>query len=516
VTQATVGPVRWAKRALALIRMRKFILKHEGGVLRLLELLPGFVSWNLILFPYWGIFVIPTVVAYFVLTFNIYWFYQSFSIAVAAFISHLRIQAASVYDWIKDLKGFPDWKKVHHVVIIPTYKEPLYILERTLDSLKKQTMPKEQMTIVLATEKKEAEEDRRKKVAVLKKKFAKTFANFFVTLHELVPGEVAGKSSNEKCAAIWAKKELVDKRGMDIKYLTVTSCDADTKFPPKYFACLAFKFLDDPERYKRFWQGPIMYYNNIWELPALTRVPNTFGSIWNMSQLPRKDRLINMSIYSLSFRLLDEVGYWDADKIPEDWGIFFKAYYKKRGRIEVEPIYLPVHVDAPKSTSFFKTLRGQYEQYKRWAWGASDDPWIIKNYFLVPGVPFWDKTMRLIFVMWAHFLWPVNWFIITLGLTLPTLINPRFARTALGYTVPKLSSFVLTIALVFLVIMIVLDNVYKPKRPRHFPLWRALIIPFEFILMPISGFFFNALPGIDAHTRLMLGKYIEYRVTEKV
>jgi len=30
------------------------------------------------------------------------------------------------------------------------------------------------------------------------------------------------------------------------------------------------------------------------------------------------------------------------------------------------------------------------------------------------------------------------------------------------------------------------------------------------------GFFFSALPGIDAHTRLMLGKYIEYRVTEKV
>ena len=32
----------------------------------------------------------------------------------------------------------------------------------------------------------------------------------------------------------------------------------------------------------------------------------------------------------------------------------------------------------------------------------------------------------------------------------------------------------------------------------------------------IVGFFFNALPGLDAHTRLLLGRYIEYRVTEKV
>jgi len=34
--------------------------------------------------------------------------------------------------------------------------------------------------------------------------------------------------------------------------------------------------------------------------------------------------------------------------------------------------------------------------------------------------------------------------------------------------------------------------------------------------MPIAGFIFTALPGLDAHTRLMLGKYIEYKVTEKV
>jgi hypothetical protein len=38
----------------------------------------------------------------------------------------------------------------------------------------------------------------------------------------------------------------------------------------------------------------------------------------------------------------------------------------------------------------------------------------------------------------------------------------------------------------------------------------------EFILLPIVGFFFQALPGLDAHTRLMFGKYLEYRVTEKV
>lgn len=496
--------------------MREFIIRHEKGILRALEILPGFVSWNLILFPYWGIFVIPNIVAYFILLFNVYWFYQSLQLAVSAVISHLRIQAAKIYNWMDDVKGFPDWQKMVHVVIIPVYKEPIRILERTLSSLANQEFPTKQIVVVLAMEGKEPVQDRGERAKILGSKFQGIFGKIMVTVHNLEAGEVSGKASNERHAAIWVKKNFIDAQNIDLNYITVTSCDADHKFHPKHFACLTYKFLDNPKRFNTFWQPAVMYYNNIWEIPAITRVPNTLMSVWNLSLLARRDRLINAQNYSLSFNLLVEADYWDANKIPEDWGIFFKAFYKKRGGIEVEPIYLPLMADAPQSTSLWKTLVNQYEQIKRWAWGASDDPWIIKDYFLTPGIPFWDKTMRLIYVLWAHFSWPVNWFLVTLGLTVPTLFSPAFGRTALGYTVPRLSSFVLTISLIFLVVMIIIDNMQKPARPESFPLWRRLLTPFEFVLMPIAGFFFTALPGIDAHTRLMLGKYIEYRVTEKV
>lgn len=495
--------------------MRKFIETHDKQVLRFLEILPGFTSWNLILFPYWGIFVIPEIVAYFVLIFNVYWFYQSLQIAISSIISHTKIQAAKLYDWMGDVEGFPDWKKLEHVVIIPTYKEPIHTLERTLNSLAIQEFPTKQMTVVLAMEAKESEEERSPKVKHLKEKFGKTFKNLFFTVHTLTTGEVVGKASNERFAAIWVEENYISKNKFDLDYFTVTSCDADHKYHPKHFASLAFKFLDNPHRYKMFWQPSVMFYNNIWEVPAITRVPNSLMSILNLSQLARRDRLINTANYSLSFRLLHEIGYWDADKIPEDWGIFFKAFYKKGGGIEVEPIYLPLLADAPQSTSFWKTVKNQYQQIQRWAWGVSDDPWIIKSYLLTD-IPFWEKTMRLMQVLWAHFLWPVNWFIITIGLTVPTLLNPAFGRTALGYTVPKLSSWILTVALIFLVVMIFIDNVHKPKRPEGYPLWRVILTPFEFVLLPIVGLFFGALPGLDAHTRLMLGKYMEYKVTEKV
>jgi len=497
-------------------RIRKYIIKNEKKVSRLLEILPGFVSWNIILFPYWGILVFPNVVAYFILGYNIYWFYQSFLMATSGLISHFRMQATMHFNWIEELKEFPDWKKVKHIVIVPTYKEPIHILRRTMKALAKQTIPQSQLNVVLAMEKNEPEKDREEKVKILKEEFGEKVPNFFITVHELVSGEIVGKSSNERHAAIWAKKHIVEKRGDDLKYYVITSCDADHKYHENHFACLTYKFLDNPNRYKQFWQPTILFYNNIWQLPAITRVVNILSSLGHIALVSRKDKLVNVSNYSLSFKLLDDVGYWDPDKIPEDYNIFFKSYFKKRGGVEVEPLYLPVYADAAQGQTVKETMINEYQQKKRWAWGVSDDPWIIKSYLLVPGVPFWEKTMRLINVLQTHFLWPVHFFLLSIGLQIPVLLNPRFGRTTLGYTVPKLSRILLSTAVAFLLVLFFVDRSYKPKRPKEVPLWRVILSPLEFVLMPIAGFLFTALPGIDAHTRLMLGKYIEYKVTEKV
>jgi len=495
---------------------RRFLISHKKGSLRFFEILPGLVSWNLILFPYWGIFVIPEAVAYFILLFNVYWFYQAFGIALTATVSHLRIEATKAYDWLPDLKKFPDWKSVRHVIIVPTYKEPFHILDRTFQSLASQDLPLKQLIVVLAMEFKEDKADRDQKSSALIKKYRHLFGKLFVTVHKLAPGEAVGKSSNERYAAVWVKKNFIDKEKVNINYFTVTSCDADHVFHPKHFSVLAYKFLDSPDRYKRFWQPAVLLYNNIWRLPAITRVPNTLASIFILSMLPRRDRLINQQNYSLSFKLLHKTGYWDPDRIPEDWGIFFKAFYKNRGKIEVEPIYLPLYADAMESTTTWRTLKGQYTQVKRWAWGVSDSSWVLYNFFVTPGLSFWDKITRVSTFVHGHFLWPVHWFLITIGLSLPVIINPAFGRTTLGYMTPKISSAILTIALAFLVILLVLDYLYKPKRPKDFPLWRAILMPLEFILMPVATLIFTTLPGLDAHTRLMLGKYIEYKVTEKV
>ena len=494
--------------------IRNFIIKHDRRIHRLLEMLPGTFSWGTILFFFIGSFLIPIYIAYLVIVFDIFWLYKSATFAVTAVVSYLRIKASQQMDWLGEIKLFPDWQKVHHIVIVPQYKEPLHILERTLQSLAAQDLPHRQLTIVMATEARDPEG--RAKVETLKKQYGQKFANFFITVHSLTPQETVGKHSNENYAARWVKKELVDKRKVDIKSLVVTSSDADHCFHPKHFSYLTYSFLDNPHRYLRFWQPAVFFYNNFWRLPAIVRVVNTFNTIWNGAVLSRRDRLVSCQNYSLSLKLLDEVGYWHPKIIPEDYHLFFKAYYQKRGEVEVEPLYLPLMADAAESTNLWKTIQNTYRQFQRWAWGVSDDPNVIKNYFLTPTVSFWDKTIRLLKLMEDHLFMPINWFFVTIGITIPTFFVREFSRTIIGYSLPQLSAMILNFCLVFLVVILIVNVKQRPPRPASVSRWRSLLIPLEFILMPLSGLFFSFLPGLDAHTRLMLGKYIEYRLTEKV
>lgn len=496
---------------------RKLIKRYPNRSQRALEILPGFISWSLILFPVWGSFLWPIGVAYYVLAFDVYWFYRSVSMAFLSLLSWYRIKASSTYDWMGDVKGFSDdWKKVYHVVVIPNYKEPVETIARTLEGLVNQTFPSKQIIPIIAFEGRAGSEFNEERKKELQKKFDKSFAELVFTEHPFgIPGEVVGKSANAAWASHEFKKIMKNHKEWDMSHMTISSEDADVVLHPNHFACVTYKFLDDPNRYHKIWQGAIMFYNNIEDIPWPMRVFNRISSVVYMGLLMRPDRLINFSTYTLSLKLMDEIGYWDVDVIPEDYRMFFKSYFATGGEVEVEPIFLPVYADAAESTGFFRTFDNTYQQVKRWAWGASDDAYILKAYFTDTKAPFWDKTLRVFKVLEDHFLWPVNWFVVTLGATLPPLLNQDFSRTIIGKTLPQVASAILTASLLSLLIMIFVDWKAKPVR-KDLPFLRKFFSPFEFILLPVVGLFFSALPGLEAHTRLMMGKYIEYRVTEKV
>lgn len=495
--------------------LKTYFRRHPIRTQRFLEILPGFVSWSLILFPFWGSFIIPNVVAYYIIAFSVYWLYRSISMAFFSILAHFRINASSKNDWLADVKKLPEWNTVHHVIIIPTYKEPFHILERTMNALTKQSFPLANIHVVLSFEEREGEAAK-EKAKLLARGFSHIFGSLAFTYHPDITGEVKGKSSNTAWGARYAKEHVLKKYHIPLEKATITSEDADAIFHQHYFSYLTYAFLTSKARFNRIWQGSIRFYNNIWEVPAPVRVLASIFSVNQMFILMRQDRLINFSTYSTSFQLIDRIGYWDTNVIPEDYHLFFKAYFALKGNLEVEPIFLPIFADAAQAHGFWSSMVNQYEQIKRWAWGVSDDTYIIKQWVLAEDVPFWDKTIRVLKTIEDHFLWPVNWFAITIGALLPPLLNKQFNNYQLGKTLPQVSSTLLTISLISLIVIFFIDAHARPQRPKNSSIFARILQPFEFIMLPALGFFFSALPGLDAHTRLMLGKYLEYRVTEKV
>jgi cellulose synthase/poly-beta-1,6-N-acetylglucosamine synthase-like glycosyltransferase len=497
--------------------IKTYFRRHPIRTRRALEILPGFVSWSLILFPFWGSFIFPVLVAYYVIGFAVYWLYRSLSVALLSILAHFKINATKQFDWIADLKlHFPKkWRGVHHAIVIPTYKEPIYILRRSLTALSEQSFPVKNLHVMVSFEDREGK-PAREKAEKLQKEFKNIFGHLWVTFHPDIEGEVKGKSANTCWGAKGAKRLLVDKNNLPIENITITSQDADAVMHTNYFANLTYEFLNSDKPYNKIWQGNIVFYNNIWRVPSSIRVMASIFSVTQMYILMRKDRLINFSTYSTSLKHIHEVGYWDTDVIPEDYRLFFKSYFAKKGDFEVEPIFLPIYQDAAESNTRVDTYKNQYEQLKRWAWGASDDAYIIRQYVLTEGIPFWDKTIRVLKVIEDHFLWPVNWFAVTISAMLPPLLNEQFNRTMIGKTLPQVTSFLLTLSLVSMIVIFIIDAINRPPHPKKRNILSYIAQPLEFLILPIAGFFFSALPGIDAHTRLMLGKYIEYKVTEKV
>ena len=207
--------------------IKRYFRRHPIRSQRALEILPGFISWSLILFPVWGSLLVPTLVAYYVITFSVYWLYRSISIAILSIVAHLRIKASSRFDWLASLKKeyAERWSKIHHIIIIQTYQEPLTTLERTLTSLSQQTFPLKNLHIMLSFEDREGD-PAREKSAALKREFGEKFGHLWTTFHPDIEGEVKGKSSNTSWGAKHAKQLLVDKEKEPIENITITSEDA--------------------------------------------------------------------------------------------------------------------------------------------------------------------------------------------------------------------------------------------------------------------------------------------------
>jgi hypothetical protein len=490
---------------------------------RLLEIVPGAAALILISSLVWGYIWFPHQLAVALLVFDMYWLWKSWTIAVHVKKGMRLMEQAQATDWRAEYQAalcrrgdVLPWDGIRHVVLIPNYKESVEKLRDTLSVLAGARGAANAIIPVLAME--DADNEARTKAGILVQEFSGCFADLLVTFHPAgLPGDVRGKSSNQAWAARCAVEELVGRKGLNLDLLTVTSCDADTQFHAAYFEALSYKFATDPQRYRRFWQAPIFFYNNIWQVPAPLRVPDALQGLVHLSRLSRKRRvLFAQSTYSLSMRMAHDVGYWDRDVIPEDWHMFLKCFYSLGGAVEVEPIHLPVGNDAALSRNAGATVVNQYLQVRRWAWGAVDIAYAVKEAWRRSEIPLLRRFQRAWFVIENHVTWSTQWFFITLGGNIPWLIDQVFGTQIMPDWFSLWPKIILTPCLALYLDLIIFDHRLRPPAPKSLSSGHRAAAFVHWLFLPVTSFLFSALPALDSQVRLMLGKRMEYRVTEKV
>ncbi len=228
--------------------------------------------------------------------------------------------------------------------------------------------------------------------------------------------------------------------------------------------------------------------------------------------------MMPMSSYSLSLRLLDTSGYWDADVIADEWHMFVKAFFARDGQVEVERVYLPFLGQATTGGSIREIVRNRYLQTLRHAWGVKEVGFTIAKMLEHPEIEF-RRSFRLL-VREAHdnLQAGAGWVIITLGSQLPFLLHPYL----LGEITQPGNPLFLLLQVGFVLVVVLgiffwyLDVIVRPPRNRPATLKERILVVLSFPLLSVLSVIFLALPTIQAQTRLMLGAPLQFRVTKKL
>jgi len=280
---------------------------------------------------------------------------------------------------------------------------------------------------------------------------------------------------------------------------------------------LTYKYATDADPVHKSFQPIPMFFNNIWDVPMINRLVAMGSSFWQLIVTTRPSRLRNFSAHAQSLEALYRVDFWSVKTIVEDGHQFWRTYYKFNGRHEVVPMYTPIYQDAVLADTFKETMKEQYLQKKRWAWGVSDIPYVMEHTIKDKKIPLFDRWANAIILWESHISWATTSTILASSAWLPVIFREYFRRDILAYSFSDIYVKIFAVAWIGMIITLTISTLLMPPRKGKKPVGRIaldwIMTPF---IMPISNLFFSSIPAIESQTRLMLGKHLGvFRVTAK-
>jgi cellulose synthase/poly-beta-1,6-N-acetylglucosamine synthase-like glycosyltransferase len=518
-------------------------VQDRGRRYRLLEMAPGLISWSILLLPVILSLFNPRLTVTFILAYLLMWFAKSMGLTVRSLQGfkimgqHQRLPWGQMLEELQSGKveqpdqHIPTWHyenirrttedptpikpaDILHAIVIATYNEAREVLEPTIQSVIDSDYDMQKVILILAYEERGGLEvgiQAEKLIADYKGKFKHAMA---IQHPKDMPGEVIGKGGNITYAGRKLAKYL-EAENINPLSVIVTTLDADNRPHKQYLNALSYLYALTPDPVTVSYQPIPVFTNNIWDAPAPMRVIATGNTFWNVVLSLRPHMIRNFSSHAQSMQTLLDTDFWSVRTIVEDGHQFWRTYFRYDGKHEVYPMYLPIYQDAVLSSTYWKTLKAQFVQLRRWAWGASDIAYVAETgYFKNNQVPKLDLTLKFLRLLEGHISWATAPLILAFSAFIPALFNPQdYASNQL----PIIASRIQTLALTGIFITLFLSLKLLPPKPKRYKSHRTLFMVFQWILLPVTTVVFNSFSALYSQTRLMFGKYLgKFDVTDKV
>ncbi len=435
---------------------------------------------------------------------------QSESYEFAEHVQNLRLLS------VVEGKSEPKPSEVYHAVVMVAYDEGLETLVPSIQAVQETTFPNERIIFVLGYEERGGAE-MEKTAKVLAEKFQGVFKKFLLVKHpDGVKGEIVGKGPNLTYAAE-NLTEYVRAQRIPLENVIVTSLDSDNRMHEKYLDYVAYEFLVRPNRQHYSYQPVSLFTNNIWEASAPMRVIAMSNSFFNVVSTMRPHLLKNFASHSQPLAALVGMDFWSKRTIVEDGHQYWRSLFYFEGKYAVVPIRVPIYQDAVISDTLGATLKAQFVQLRRWDYGASDVAYVGVRLFSkerqMPFLPLFIKFMRLLD---GHVTLAIMAPIVAFGGWVPMLLNLG-SRGTVAFNLPNVVGIIQMIAAVGILVTVFVSLRILPKRPEKYNSKRTLMMVLQWILSPVIAIVYQSAAAFYAQTRLMLGNYMEkFDVTKKV
>jgi hypothetical protein len=235
-----------------------------------------------------------------------------------------------------------------------------------------------------------------------------------------------------------------------------------------------------------------------------------------MMQQERPERLATFSSHSMNFKTLVEMNFWATKNVSEDSRIFWQSILFYDGKYRVVPLHYPISMDANLAGDIWQTGVNVYKQQRRWGWGAENIPYLLFGFWQNKKIPLKTKLFWAFNHLEGFWSWSTNALIIFMLGWLPLFLGgQKFNVMVLSYNLPQITRAIMTLAMVGLISSAIYGISLLPPRPQKHNNLKYLFLVIQWILLPGTIIIFGSLPGLEAQTRLMFGRYMGFWVTPK-